>query len=144
MTPTLEDAIVLAAEAHRGQVDKAGRPYILHPLRVMSHLGAQASDEARMAALLHDVVEDTPITMDELRKCGYPPVVLSAVASLTKRDGEDYEAFVRRAGRDVLARVVKIADLHDNMDLTRIASPAEKDLARLEKYRRALALLEAG
>jgi (p)ppGpp synthase/HD superfamily hydrolase len=138
---TLEDAIALAALAHHGQVDKAGEAYILHPLRVMLRTG---SDLERMVAVLHDVVEDTPYTLDALRRLGFPPEVVEAVDALTRREdeGESYEAFVLRAGRNPLARHVKIADLEDNMDMTRIADPQEKDHQRLERYRRALELLQ--
>ena len=138
---TLEDAIALAALAHHGQKDKAGAPYILHPLRLMLRMG---SDVERMAAVLHDVVEDTPYTLDALRRLGFPPEVVEAVEALTRREdeGESYEEFVLRAGRNPIARRVKLADLEDNMDLTRIADPQEKDHQRLERYRRALAVLQ--
>jgi len=140
--PTLEDAIALAALAHHGQKDKAGAPYILHPLRVMLRM---TNDVERMVAVLHDVVEDTPYTLEALRRLGFPAEVVEAVDALTRREdeGESYEEFVIRAGRHPLARPVKIADLEDNMDLTRIADPQEKDHQRMERYRRALALLQA-
>ncbi len=135
---TLEDAIALAVRAHRGQTDKAGAPYVLHVLRVMLRM----PDEGAMtAAALHDVVEDTPHTLDDLRAAGFPEAVVAAVDALTRREGETYEAFVRRAGKDPVARLVKRADLEDNMDLRRIARPTEQDLARLRKYRAAWELL---
>jgi len=140
--PTVERAIAIAAEAHAGQVDKAGAPYILHPLRVML---AQTSAEARMAAVLHDVVEDCPgWTVDRLRGEGFCDLVLDAIAAVTKRHEErdDYEAFIRRAARHPIGRLVKRADLLDNLDLSRIAEPSAKDLKRADKYRRALLLLE--
>ncbi len=136
--PTLEDAIVLAATAHRGQTDKAGQPYVLHPLRMMVRM---ANEAEQLTALLHDVVEDTPVTLEDLRQAGYPEEVVRAVDALTRRDGEEYEAFVERAGSDPLARRVKIADLEDNLQLTRIADPQQKDHERIERYRRALAQL---
>ena len=136
---TLERAIAIAAEAHAGQTDKAGAPYILHPLRIML---AVSSTEERIVAVLHDVCEDCPgWTFDRLRAEGFPPRILEALDSVTKREGEAYEDFVRRAGRDPIGRAVKRADLRDNMDLSRIAAPGPRDHARLERYRAALATL---
>ncbi len=135
---TLEDAIALAVRAHRGQTDKAGAPYVLHVLRVMLRM---PDETAMTAAVLHDVVEDTPHTLDGLRAAGFSEAVVDAVDALTRRGGETYEAFVRRAGRNPVARLVKRADLEDNMDLRRIARPTDKDLARLRKYRAAWELL---
>lgn len=137
---TLERAIAIAAEAHAGQVDKGGAPYILHPLRVMLRLDDL---EARMAGVLHDVLEDTEVTLERLRSEGFPEAVLSAIQSVTKVPGETYEAFVARAAEDPIGRRVKLADLADNSDLSRIASPTEQDLQRLEKYRRAMELLQS-
>jgi (p)ppGpp synthase/HD superfamily hydrolase len=137
---TLERAIEIAATAHAGQQDKAGAPYILHPLRVML---AQKQPAQRIAAILHDVVEDTPWTLEQLRAEGFSDDVLSAVDALTKREGEDYFAFVDRAGRDPVARAVKIADIRDNMDVSRIAGVTDRDRERLEKYRQALTRLGA-
>ena len=136
---TLERAIAVTAMAHEGQVDKAGMPYVLHPLRMMLSVD---TPEARMAAVLHDVVEDTAVTLEQLRSEGFPEAVIEAVEALTKRDGEDYEAFIRRVAPNPIARKVKLADLRDNSDLSRIAEPTEKDRARLEKYRRAIETLE--
>ena len=138
MAGTLERAIAIAATAHEGQVDKAGAPYVLHPLRMML---AVTTPEARIAAVLHDVVEDTPVTLEQLRAEGFPAAVIEAVEALTKREGEDYEAFIRRVAPNPIAREVKLADLRDNSDLTRIAEPTEKDRARIDKYRRAIAYL---
>jgi (p)ppGpp synthase/HD superfamily hydrolase len=136
---TLERAIEIAARAHSGQVDKAGEPYVLHPLRMML---AVTMPEARMAAVLHDVVEDTAVTLEELRGEGFPEAVLEAVEALTKRDSEDYEAFIRRVAPNPIAREVKLADLRDNSDLSRIAEPTERDRERIRKYQRAIAYLE--
>jgi (p)ppGpp synthase/HD superfamily hydrolase len=139
---TLERAIALATRAHEGQVDKAGAPYILHPLRMML---AVDTPEARMAAVLHDVVADTDLTLEQLRAEGFPMAVIEAVEALTKRPEEeyDYDAFIRRVAPNPLARAVKLADLRDNCDLSRIAQPTEKDLRRVEKYQRAIGHLEA-
>lgn len=132
---TLEDAIALAALAHKGQQDKADAPYILHPIRVMLRV---RSEEERMAAILHDVVEDSEHTLESLRAMGYPEAVVEAVECVTKREGESYEAFIERAATNPIARRVKIADLEDNLDLTRIKDPAVRDHERMERYRKAL------
>ena len=128
---TLEKAIAIAAKAHEGQVDKAGAPYIIHPLRV-------TSTEERIAAVLHDVVEDTGISFDSLRAEGFSESILSAVESLTKRANEDYDAFILRAAANPIGRKVKLADLAENSDLTRISTPTDKDHGRVAKYRRAI------
>jgi hypothetical protein len=136
---TLERAIVIAAQAHAGQVDKAGAPYVLHPLRMMLRL---SSNDERIVALLHDVCEDCPgWTFDRLRGEGFPDHIIEALRSVTKRDGEDYEAFVRRAAGNPIGRRVKLADLHGNCDPSRIAAPSERDRQRIEKYRRAIDLI---
>lgn len=134
----LEQAILLAVQAHQDQQDKAGAPYILHALRVMLRM---QSDLAMIVAVLHDVVEDTPYTLDDLRRRGYPPAVLEALDCLTRREDESYAAFIERLAPNTLARAVKLADLEDNMDLRRIADPQPEDVARLQRYRRAWARL---
>lgn len=131
---TLEDAISIAAEAHRGQRDKAGAVYLLHPLRLMLRMDSEA---AMMAAVLHDVVEDSDWTLERLRRRGFAEEVVEAVACLTHRDGESYEEFVERVKPNPLARRVKIADLEDNMNVLRVGRLGPKDLERLEKYHRA-------
>jgi (p)ppGpp synthase/HD superfamily hydrolase len=138
MTQTLERAIAIAATAHAGQVDKGGAPYILHPLKVMMRM---SSLEERIVAVLHDVVEDCDISLDDLRQEGFSEDVLTAIAAVTKVPGESYEDFVERAGQNPIGRVVKLADLEENSDLSRIASPSWEDLERIEKYRRAIARL---
>lgn len=140
MTQTLERAIAIAATAHAGQVDKGGAPYILHPLKVMLRM---SSLEERIVAVLHDVVEDCGISLEDLRKEGFSEAVLSAIESVTKVPGESYEDFVERAAQNPLGRVVKLADLEENSDLSRIASPSWEDLERIEKYRRAIGRLRA-
>lgn len=140
MTQTLERAIVIAATAHAGQVDKGGAPYILHPLKVMLRM---SSLEERIVAVLHDVVEDCGISLEDLRKEGFSEAVLSAIESVTKVPGESYEDFVERAAQNPIGRVVKLADLEENSDLSRIASPSWEDLERIEKYRRAIGRLRA-
>lgn len=138
MTQTLERAIAIAATAHAGQVDKGGAPYILHPLKVMLRMNTL---EERIVAVLHDVVEDGGISFDDLRKEGFSEAVLSAIESVTKVPGESYEDFVERAAQNPIGRVVKLADLEENSDLSRIASPSWEDLERVEKYRRAIGRL---
>jgi len=130
----LERAIAIAVEAHRGQKDKYGAPYILHPLRVMSRL---QDTRAKTVAILHDVVEDSDWTFKDLKKEGFPKPILDALDCVTRRDDESYEQFVKRSASNLLARRVKLADLEDNMDLRRIPVLTEKDLQRLKKYHRA-------
>lgn len=137
---TLERAIVIAATAHQGQVDKAGQPYILHPLRLML---AVTTVEERMAAVLHDVVEDTAVTLEELASAGFPQAVLDAVLALTKTEGESRIAAAHRAAANPIARRVKLADVADNMDLRRISQPTEADYARLKVYEQVRAILLA-
>ena len=128
---TIERAIELAAAAHAGQVDKAGQPYILHPLRVMFRV---SGEHERMAAVLHDVVEDTDITLDRLHAEGFPGQVIEAVDVLTKREGETRLDAAARAALNPVALAVKLADNAENMDLSRIAQPTEKDYARVREY----------
>ncbi len=127
-------AIAIAAEAHQGQFDRAGAPYILHPLRVMRRAETPAQ---AMVAVLHDVVEDTHWTLDDLADEGFPPDVIQALDCLTKRDGEDYDAFVGRVLTSPLAARVKLYDIEDNLDLTRLDQLGDKDLERVAKYHRA-------
>lgn len=131
---TLGRAIAIAAQAHQEQRDKAGAPYILHPLRMMAQLHSEAE---RIVAVLHDLIEDTDWTLDQLCAEGFSDDVLAAIDCLTKRDDESYDAFIERASRNELARRVKLADLEDNMDLRRIAEVSDKDLERLRKYHQA-------
>jgi (p)ppGpp synthase/HD superfamily hydrolase len=136
---TLERALEIAAKAHSGQKDKANDVYVLHPLRVMLRL---SSAEARIAAVLHDVAEDTCVTLDVLREEGFDEQVLAAIGSLTKREDDDYEAFIERVAQNSLARQVKIEDLKDNMDLLRLGrEPTDHDVERNVKYGKALARL---
>ena len=130
----LEEAIRIALEAHRGQKDRAGAPYVLHPLRMMLRV---QTDAERMAAVLHDVVEDSAWTLDDLRARGFPGEVVDAVDALTRRPGEDYDAAVERAAAHPVARRVKLADLEDNLDLRRLPELGERDVERLNRYLRA-------
>ena len=128
----LERAIAIAAAAHAGQVDKAGQPYILHPLRVMLRV---TSVHERMAAVLHDVVEDTSVSLQQLIAEGFPPQVIAAVDALTKRPGESRAQAAQRASTNLIGREVKLADNAENMDLTRIQNPSARDFARVEEYK---------
>lgn len=142
---TLERAIAIAAEAHAGQFDKGGAPYVLHTMRVMLRV---TKPEERIAAALHDVLEDNPSwTLERLRDEGFTPAVLAAIEALTRRPEEPYVTYIRRAGANPIARTVKLADLEDNLDGTRISNPTEIDRQRLARYSEAQALLrecEAG
>jgi len=136
---TLEHAIEFAAHAHTGQVDKAGAPYILHPLRVM--LGVSTRDE-QIVAVLHDIIEDTDITPEYLRAEGFSDRVVEAVVTLTKVKGQTYEQYIAGLAHHPLARIVKLADLDDNSNISRIPNPTDRDLERLEKYRRTRRYIE--
>ena len=133
----LEAAIAFASECHAGQTDKGGHPYILHPLRVMLSL---EDEERRIAALLHDTVEDCGVSLSLIRERFGDPVA-EAVDALTKRSGETYVQFIERCGANDIARDVKLADISDNSDLSRLKHVTATDLARIEKYRAAAARL---
>jgi (p)ppGpp synthase/HD superfamily hydrolase len=131
----LNKAIKIATTAHDGQFDKAGAPYIFHPLRVMM---AGKSDIERICGVLHDTIEDSDITLEFLQKEGFSEEVLAVLDCLTKRRGENYDDFISRILENKTACLVKLADLHDNMDLSRISDPTDEDKARIEKYSRAV------
>lgn len=138
---TLERAIAIAATAHQGQRDKADAPYILHPLRVMLRVTTTAE---RITAVLHDVVEDCEgWSFERLLDEGFSTDIIDALKAVTKREGETYEDFVARACQNPIGRRVKLSDLHDNCDLSRISHPTDKDHQRLARYRRAIAYIEA-
>jgi len=134
----LEQAIAVATKAHAGQVDKAGQPYILHPLRLMFKFEA---DIEKIVAVMHDVIEDSGLTQDDLKKLGFSDEVIEAIDCLSKKNGEGYDSFILRVSKNNLARKVKIEDIKDNLDLTRLNRITDKDLQRVEKYYRALAVL---
>lgn len=135
----LNKAIIIAAEAHSGQLDKSGKPYILHPLRVMFNVEGGITEQC--TAVLHDVIEDTSVTLDDLKEQGFSDDILAALTLLTRTPNEDYMEYIYRLKINSIAKAVKLADLKDNMDMTRISSPTEKDFLRLEKYKKAKALL---
>ena len=139
--PGLEDAIILAAEAHRGQVDKGGKPYILHVLRVLVR---QSHENAQIVAALHDVVEDTHLTLEDLHRAGYHNEICAAVDCLTNLEGEPYEVMIDRVSANPIAREVKLADLEDNMNVRRLGDLDDAALGRLAKYKSAWTRLKAG
>jgi (p)ppGpp synthase/HD superfamily hydrolase len=134
----LEKAIAIAVDAHRGQKDRYGAPYILHPLRVMARV---ARVPEKIVAILHDVVEDTDWTFEDLKEEGFGSDSLEALRSVTKEEGEEYEHFVARSAANPVGRRVKLADLEDNMDVRRAPEVNDELKQRLEKYRRAWTVL---
>ena len=131
----LETAIMHSLMRHAGQVDKSGMPFILHPLRVMFRLETELE---QMVGVLHDVIEDSDLSFDDLRQMGYADEILTALDGVTRREDESYDEFVRRSQAHPISRRVKLADLEDNMDLRRLpVTRTEKDVARLQRYRRA-------
>lgn len=140
MKSRLERAIQIALEAHAGETDKAGQPYVLHPLTLMLQMD---SEEARIVAVLHDVVEDSAVTLDDLAAAGFSNAVLTALALLTHDTAAvAYDDYIAALSSNPLARKVKLADLAHNMDVRRL--PAEMtltDWGRLSKYRRAWEVL---
>ncbi|TQK74922.1 HD domain-containing protein [Brevibacillus sp. AG162] len=132
---TLEKAIVIATNAHTGQLDKGGNPYILHPLRIMMKM---PSEESRIVAVLHDVLEDTEVTKEDLFQAGFSNEIVEAVIAVTRDEDETYMEFVKRAKLNLIARAVKLADLEDNCDLSRIPDPNSKDHERLLRYKKAI------
>lgn len=134
----LEKAILIATNAHKGQLDKGGSPYILHPLRLML---VMHNETEKICAVLHDVIEDTDITLDYLRTEGFSEEVLSSLDALTRRNNETYDEFINRIIKNKIASHIKLADLRDNMDLSRIKNPIQKDYERIEKYRKASNLI---
>lgn len=135
---TLEQAISLAAKQHEGQVDKANAPYILHPLRVMLNV---PTIEHKIVAVLHDILEDTETTIEDLYQFGFQEHIIDAIVALTKKQGETRLEAAQRARQNPIARVVKLADINDNMDLSRIQSPTVKDFERLKEYKQVRDLL---
>lgn len=141
MTGTLERAVAIAAEAHAGQVDKAGEAFILHPLRVMMDLDTETE---RIVGILHDVVERNPAwTLGALRSEGFSETIIEAVDSVTRRDGEEYETFVRRAAANTIGRRVKLADISDNRKLLKIKRLEPEDHDREKRYVMAERILES-
>ena len=139
MNELLEKALRIAVEAHAGQVDKAGKPYIFHPLRVCCRC---FTNEEKIVALLHDTIEDTEVTDEDLLSEGFPRNIVDAVLSMSRNEDENYEDFVKRTSLNPLGRAVKLHDLEDNMDISRLNQVTEKDLDRLNKYIKAYRYLK--
>lgn len=138
----IEKALAFALKVHQGQTDRFGQPYILHPLHLMMQM---ETDSERLAAILHDTVEDSDHTLDDVRALGMPEEVVRAVALLTHEgDHDSYLDYVRRLQADPIARRVKMADLQHNMDIRRLPQVTEQDCARLIRYRRAWEILTNG
>ncbi|MGQ8874404.1 hypothetical protein [Paenibacillus sp. TSA_86.1] len=135
----IELAISIALQAHKGQLDKGGQRYILHPLAVMNRIETM---EEKIVAVLHDVIEDTDVTIEELREFGFSEEILHAICLLTRSKEDTYEQFIEKTLMNPIARNVKIADIKENMNISRIKNPTEHDYNRLEKYRKAIERLE--
>lgn len=135
---TLEKAITFATCKHAGQIDKAGQPYILHPLRLMLKM---KNEIQQIVAVLHDVIEDTDATIVDLISLGFNQDVIDAVCALTKKEGENRIEAAWRAVKNPIAREVKLADVADNMDLSRITHPTERDFLRLKEYQQVQEIL---
>lgn len=139
-TPMTKKALCIAYKAHEGQVDKTGVPYIFHPF----HLAESMTDEnSTIVALLHDVIEDTDWTIDDLKKEGFNEDILTALKLMTHNPAEPYMDYISRLSTCPVARQVKLADLYHNSDQTRVENPDEKMLKRWEKYDRAIQLLKS-
>ena len=132
----LGKALMLSYTAHKDQVDKGGAPYYLHPIYVALNV---SNEDEKIVALLHDVVEDTDITLDDLRREGFSDEIVNAVDAITHRD-ESYEIYIQKVKTNAIATVVKIADIKHNMDISRLnrKNLTEKDIKRVEKYKKAL------
>ena len=138
-TKLTKRALAMCFEAHRDQVDKSGMPYVFHPF----HLAEQMEDEeSTCVALLHDVMEDTEFTVDDIRALGMPETVIEALELLTHDEAEPYLEYVARVARNPLAAKVKRADLLHNSDLSRLDEVTDRDRDRVKKYEKALAILE--
>ena len=131
-------ALSIARKAHEGQLDKAVVDYIEHPIYVASQVD---TEEEKAVALLHDVIEDSPVSAEELLQAGLPETVVTAVQVLTKKKEQDYQTYLETVKKNPLARVVKLADLKHNSDLSRLSSITEKDRERLKKYKKAIDFL---
>lgn len=134
----LDIALDIAVEAHKGQKDKAGHPYINHPFRISTKMD---TEEEKIVALLHDVVEDSNLTISELSSYGFSQEILNAICCITKTKGEDYDLYIEKVKTNELATKVKIADLIDNISLSRLKVVTVKDINRTRKYLDALEYL---
>ena len=138
-TELTRKAMKLCFSAHKNQQDKSGLPYVFHPI----HLAEQMDDEyTTVVALLHDVMEDSFYTLEDLRQMGYPEAVLDALVLMTHRESVPYMDYVLAIKPNAIAKKVKLADLRHNSDTTRLVEITPRDLERVEKYKQAIALLE--
>ena len=137
-TKLTRKAMIIAYNAHKNQVDKSGVPYIYHPIHVAEQMD---TEEECVVALLHDVVEDSNITLDDLSKY-FDSTVIEALRVLTKKNDDNYEEYIKRVKTNEIATIVKLKDLEHNMDLTRLDEVTEDDLKRNEKYEDAISYLE--
>ena len=134
-----EKAMQIAKKVHSGQVDKGGNDYICHPIRVSENC---SSEEEKIVALLHDTIEDGNVTTDYLLMQGFSKDIVDAIISVTRNQDEDYFDFIQRSKENSIGRIVKIYDLEDNMNVTRLNELREKDIERLKKYHRAYNILK--
>ena len=134
----LKKALEICYKAHKNQVDKAGKPYCLHPIYVALMCKTQ---EEKIVALLHDVIEDTSYTLDDLKQAGFSQEIIEAIDCITKKD-EDYDTYIKKVKNNKLARVVKINDMMHNSDLTRLQNVTEEDIKRSEKYKKYIEILK--
>lgn len=135
----LEKALQIAVKAHSGQIDKAGSAYIFHLIRVSNRC---STDDERIVALLHDTIEDTEVTTEYLLMEGFPRNIVDAILSVTRNEDESYDDFIKRSRLNPIGRQVKLHDLEDNMDITRLNELTEKDIYRLNKYIKAYKYLK--
>lgn len=138
---TLERAIEIAINAHKNQTDKTGSPYIMHLVRVMN---SGNTETEKICGILHDLIEDTEWSFEALKKEGFSNEIIDVLELVTKTsDAENYEDFIKRVSTNKIAISVKINDLRDNMDITRLNQLTEKDMHRLNKYLRAYSYLRS-
>jgi (p)ppGpp synthase/HD superfamily hydrolase len=128
----IEKAFGLALKAHLNQKDRYGQPYIFHPVRVMIKMD---NEKEKVVAILHDVIEDSEFTYQDLCDSGFSPEIIDAVASISKQDDEEYFDYIKRVMENPIAVKVKLGDLEDNMDIRRIEIISENDIERLKAYR---------
>ena len=139
-TPMTKTALKLCFEAHKDQTDKSGLPYVFHPF----HLAEQMTDEkTTVVALLHDVIEDTDYTLDDMKNMGFSDDILSAIALMTHDDDVPYMEYVALIKKNPIAKMVKLADLRHNSDMSRLDKVTAHDRERAEKYKKAIDLLES-
>ena len=131
----LDAMLVIATNAHHGQYDKGGKPYILHPLRVMSYL-KEDNEELQCIALGHDVIEDTNVTYEDLRNAGISERVIAGIRALTKLPGQTYNEYKQGVFANVDAMKVKLCDLRHNTDIRRLKGISDIDVERMVKYQK--------